>query len=71
MFTTDQPAIGIQVGTAIATMVMSGRKRHGEMATVRYRDLWGLSNDKRHNLWIPLPTATWILVFPRWHHLQI
>ena len=50
MFTTDQQAIGIQVGTAIATMVMSGRKRHGEMATVRYRDLWGLSNDKRREL---------------------
>jgi hypothetical protein len=51
MFTTDTKPIGIQVGTAIATMVKTGRCRdEDETATVRYRDLWGLSNDKRAEL---------------------
>ena len=43
-------AIGIQVGTAIATMVKTGCQHDGELADVRYRDLWGLSNDKRMEL---------------------
>jgi hypothetical protein len=51
MFTTDTQAVGIQVGTAIAAMVKTGRQHaDGEMATVQYRDLWGLSNDKRAEL---------------------
>ncbi len=51
MFTTDTQPVGIQVGTAIATMVKTGRQHaDGEMATVQYRDLWGMSNDKRAEL---------------------
>jgi hypothetical protein len=51
MFTTDTQSVGIQVGTAIATMVKTGQHRaDGEVATVKYRDLWGLSNDKRTEL---------------------
>jgi hypothetical protein len=50
MFTTDTQPIGIQVGTAIATMVKTGRDNDGELAVVRYRDLWGLGNDKRAEL---------------------
>ena len=51
MFTTDTQPVGIQVGTAIATMVKTGRRHaEDEMATVQYRDLWGLSNDKRAEL---------------------
>ena len=51
MFTTDTQPVGIQVGTAIATMVKTGRRAaDGEMATVQYRDLWGMGNDKRAEL---------------------
>ena len=51
MFTTDTQPVGIQVGTAIATMVKTGRcHADGEMATVHYRDLWGLGNEKRAEL---------------------
>ena len=46
MFTTDSEAVGIQVGTAISTLLKTGAVVTGN-ATVRYRDLWGLSNEKR------------------------
>ncbi|MFM9994917.1 MAG: hypothetical protein ACKVU4_03850 [Phycisphaerales bacterium] len=51
MFTTDQQPIGIEPGTAIATFVRSKADRSkGATATVNYRELWGLSNDKRRML---------------------
>lgn len=51
MFTTDQQPIGIEPGTAIATFVRSRADRPIDaMATVKYRELWGLSNDKRRML---------------------
>lgn len=51
MFTTDTQAIGIQVGTAIATLVKTGREHvDNEIATVHHRNLWGLSNEKRRAL---------------------
>jgi predicted helicase len=42
MFTTGEQPIGIQVGTAIATLVKHRPNPRGK-AEVRYRDLWGLS----------------------------
>ena len=51
MFTTDNQAVGIQVGTAIATLVKrGGRSPKGKTALVRYRNLWGLANEKRSAL---------------------
>ncbi|MGD9790230.1 MAG: type ISP restriction/modification enzyme [Phycisphaerales bacterium] len=51
MFTTDQQPIGIEPGTAIAAFVRSTNDRpKGAMAAVQYRELWGLSNDKRRML---------------------
>jgi hypothetical protein len=50
MFTTDSQPVGIQVGTAIATLVKNAQKsakKHGE---VFYRDVWGYSNAKRARL---------------------
>lgn len=48
MFTTEGQPIGIQVGTAIATLVRrkSDEPREGS-AQIFYRDLWGLSSEKR------------------------
>lgn len=46
MFTTDEHRVGIQVGTAIATLVVRGTEASGP-ASVHYRDLWGTGNDKR------------------------
>lgn len=51
MFTTDDQAIGIEPGTAIATFVRSSAEiAKNDRATVRYRELWGYSNDKRRML---------------------
>jgi len=55
MFTTDEHRIGIQVGTAITTLVRTrpsrGRKtRLSAHALVKYRDLWGRGNEKRAKL---------------------
>lgn len=52
MFTTDEHPIGIQVGTAIATMVKqlpTNPSTTGQqpVATVYYRDFWGTGNEKR------------------------
>jgi len=48
MFTTDQQPIGIEPGTAIAAFVRSKAERPKDAkAAVQYRELWGLSNDKR------------------------
>jgi predicted helicase len=51
MFTTDAQPIGIQVGTAIATMVNRVNAPGGKQpAEVFYRDLWGTANEKRNML---------------------
>lgn len=50
MFTTDDHRVGIQVGTAIVTLVASGpavKADDNSIATVYYRDLWGTGNEKR------------------------
>jgi hypothetical protein len=52
MFTTDEHRIGIQVGTAITTLVKRGlrqRDRDGgpTVIEIHYRDLWGTGNEKR------------------------
>src|SRR5262249_28885840 len=51
MFTTDTQPIGIQVGTAIATLVKRGQGRVADgKADLFYRDLWGHANAKREQL---------------------
>ena len=51
MFTTDSQAVGIQVGTAIATFIRHSQDENANPdATVHYRDLWGYANDKRKEL---------------------
>ncbi|MBL8886297.1 MAG: hypothetical protein JNK16_06520 [Phycisphaerales bacterium] len=50
MFTTDQQAVGIQVGTAIATLVKNESRRTGAFAKCHYRELWGTANRKRELL---------------------
>lgn len=49
MFTTDDHRVGIQVGTAITTLVKRGKSRNKEEKTacVHYRNFWGLANEKR------------------------
>src|SRR5262249_8849716 len=47
MFTTDDHRVGIQVGTAVASLVKRGKKDNGTIAEVYYRDLWGTGNEKR------------------------
>lgn len=51
MFTTDQQPVGIEPGTAIAIFVRT-KTTTGKTAgaSVQYRELWGLSNDKRRML---------------------
>jgi hypothetical protein len=76
MFTTDSQPVGIQVGTAIATLLKTGIAGNCR-ATVRYRDLWGLSNEKRaalvssldadnirnlYNTFEPTRKRRWVLV---------
>ena len=51
MFTTDDKPIGIEPGTAIASLVRTSAKIEKEArAAVRYRELWGYANDKRQML---------------------
>lgn len=51
MFTTDTQSVGIQVGTAIATLVNRGPNDGSkQVAKVYYRDLWGMANEKRRIL---------------------
>lgn len=51
MFTTDDHRVGIQVGTAIATLVANGSpKKPGHVSTVQYREFWGTGNVKREAL---------------------
>lgn len=51
MFTTDDHRVGIQVGTAITTLIKRGSRPTtapaADMAHVHYRDLWGTGNEKR------------------------
>jgi hypothetical protein len=70
MFTTDTQTIGIQVGTAVSTLLKrEPRSRNNTPATVWYRDLWGFSNDKRRELLESLadsdPTARYRIVEPK------
>lgn len=58
IFTTDQDARGIQIGTAITTLI----KRRNEqltVATAHYRDFWGRSGDKRSALLNSLTIGAW------------
>ena len=51
MFTSDSQPVGIQVGTAITTLVRrQSTQGQPRSADVFYRDLWGFSNDKRAEL---------------------
>lgn len=55
MFTTDAQPIGIQIGTAIATLVNTHKNEpDAQTAEVQYRDLWGTANEKRAALVISL-----------------
>jgi len=49
MFTTDEHSVGIQIGTAIATLVKRGPRGAKEPAgaEIFYRNLWGTGNEKR------------------------
>jgi hypothetical protein len=49
MFTTDDHRVGIQVGTAIATLVKREKAENEEElpARVHYRNFWGFANEKR------------------------
>jgi hypothetical protein len=52
MFTTDDHPVGIQVGTAISTLVKRGPRvaKDAAPAQILYRDLWGTGNEKRATL---------------------
>lgn len=52
MFTTDEHSVGIQIGTAIATLVKRGPRGAKEAAGAKilYRNLWGRGNEKREML---------------------
>ena len=51
IFTTEQDSRGIQVGTAITTLLKKrGKGARRSIATVSYRDFWGLSRAKRQAL---------------------
>jgi predicted helicase len=51
MFTTDDHRVGIQVGTAITSLVKRGpHSKNAGPAQVFYRDLWGTGNEKRSML---------------------
>jgi len=55
MFTTDEHRVGIQVGTAIASLVKRGDSPHTRsVAKVLRRDLWGTANEKRMLLASPV-----------------
>jgi hypothetical protein len=62
MFTTDEHPVGIQVGTAVATLVKRDRstdkpKEVHKVARVQYRDFWGTGNEKRAQLIKSLSSA--------------
>ncbi|MDR0522722.1 MAG: N-6 DNA methylase [Planctomycetaceae bacterium] len=42
----DENLFAIQTGVAINIFVKTGKKKHGELAEVFYRDVWGLADDK-------------------------
>jgi hypothetical protein len=48
MFTSDSQPVGIQVGTAIVTLVKTTAAASGKF--FQYRDLWGTGNSKRQEL---------------------
>jgi predicted helicase len=72
MFTTDDHRVGIQVGTAVATLVKRGRttEKPDSSAQVLRRDLWGRGNEKRATLLTSLtgrrnPSVAYYDVTPR------
>lgn len=60
MFTTDDHPVGIEPGTAIATLVARGKtastRKSRVAAQVRARELWGMANAKRAALLSSLKT---------------
>jgi hypothetical protein len=58
VFTTELDSRGIQPGTAIITLVKRAESKVAPTAAnVRYRDFWGLAQDKRSQLIAALPTG--------------
>ena len=58
IFTTEQDARGIQVGTAITTLLKRRRAGSG-VASAHYRDFWGRASDKRAALLASLGMGGW------------
>lgn len=58
IFTTEQDSRGIQVGTAITTL-LKRRNTDSETATAHYRDFWGRAEDKRSALLESLSMHEW------------
>lgn len=58
VFTTEQDPRGIQVGTAITTL-LKRRQAGGGIVTAHYRDFWGRAGDKRAGLLASLGMGGW------------
>ena len=59
VFTTEQDTRGIQVGTAVTTLLK--RRAAGDgIATAHYRDFWGRAGDKRAALFAALEMRRWV-----------
>ena len=59
-FTTEQDARGIQVGTAVATLLKHRSDVGGaSIVATRYRDFWGKAKDKRHALLVSADMDEW------------
>ncbi len=60
IFSTEQDPRGIQVGTAITTLVkLKAPKGAAALVTVRYRDFWGKSDRKRLALLESVDIGSW------------
>ena len=60
IFTTEQDARGIQVGTCISTFLKHKTpKLAPSEALIHYRDFWGKAAAKRHALLDSLPMSSW------------
>jgi hypothetical protein len=58
IFTTEQDSRGIQVGTAITTLLKRRSVERG-IAVAHYRDFWGRASDKRSALLSSLNISEW------------
>ncbi len=65
-FTTDQDQRGIQVGTAISTLLKHPGRMSGTAPTLHYRDFWGRAHAKRRALLESLEADNW----PQARHRQ-